>query len=854
MYQAMSQNTKTGPAPLLQRHPILVGVTAGFAFVALMGVVGILWWLVQTTFHASRTTGTRVLPDKEPPAVVRVLPRVNPVRLTITLSEPVTAESSTEILAYSIDGAHPITASLEASGTNVVLTLAAPLAFGSTTTLTLSNLQDRAGNVMPRTEVPVRAPVLRAGFLRADFYTNMTWHTVDRLKGDPKFPELYDHTVYRTTSTAPRNFGDNYGLRLWGFFIPPTNGNYTFYVRSDDESEVFLSSDSDPANKSLVASQTGSNRAYDDAHGNPRFSTVAGLRAGQRYFFEALLKEGGGEDYMTVVCKAEGEPAPVHNTSSVTPMPSSWLACYADASFLNEPGEVVPPGAGTARPVGSAQDPGADAQGASGRLAEPPVRTNVGAQASWSQFRGPNGQGILESANPPVQFNASNNLAWSTAIPPGHSSPCIHGQRLFLTTFDNGALATHAYDRATGKRLWQQTAPATRLEKVRPFNSPASPTPAASADHVFVYFGSFGVLCYDHDGTERWRKPLPAPKNQYGTASSPVLCGNAVVLLLDSDDRNSKLLALRPQDGQVHWQTERPQFTANWSTPVLWDQGGPKELVVLGSRRLTAYDPDTGQERWWVDGFSPETIGVPVLGDGLLLVSAANRTGGHTDMYQGIRWEQLLELDQNGDRQLQEAEVPADYRFVLRPEVSDDNPGYADPNSTLKSRFNSIDSDKDKALTEIEWKAFATQWGARFSPSLKAIRPGGRGDSTPSHVAWQLRRGIPEIPSPLCYRGRLYLVRDGGLVQCVRPGTGEVIYEDRVGVPGSYCASPVAAGGRIYLAAHSGTIVVLDGTSDRLQVLARNVLGEKIWATPALAENTIYVRTEKRLQAFSASR
>jgi outer membrane protein assembly factor BamB len=326
------------------------------------------------------------------------------------------------------------------------------------------------------------------------------------------------------------------------------------------------------------------------------------------------------------------------------------------------------------------------------------------------------------------------------------------------------------------------------------------------------------------------------------------------VLLLDGDDRNSKLTALRTQDGQVDWQSERPLFTANWSTPIAWDQGGQKDLVVPGSRRLTAYDADSGQERWWVDGFSPETIGVPMIGDGLLFVSAANRTGGPTDTYQGIRCEQLLELDKNGDQKIQEAEVPNDYRWILRPEVSGDNPGYADPNSSLKSRFNSMDSDKDRALTETEWKAFAVQWGGRFAPSLKAIRPGGRGDLTKSHVAWQLRRGIPEIPSALCYRGRLCLVRDGGLVQCVRPGTGEVIYEDRVGVSGGYCASPVAAGGRIYLAAHSGTIVVLDGTSDRLQVLARNVLGEKIWATPALVENTICVRTEKHLYAFSAKR
>jgi hypothetical protein len=108
----MDQAMKTGPAPLIQRYPVLVGVAAGVAFVVLLGLGGILWWWVQAKFHARRAAGATALSDSEPPAVVRVLPRVNPVRLTITFSEPVTAERSEEILAYSIAGAHPIQASL----------------------------------------------------------------------------------------------------------------------------------------------------------------------------------------------------------------------------------------------------------------------------------------------------------------------------------------------------------------------------------------------------------------------------------------------------------------------------------------------------------------------------------------------------------------------------------------------------------------------------------------------------------------------------------------------------------------------------------------------------------------------
>ena len=104
----------------------------------------------------------------------------------------------------------------------------------------------------------------------------------------------------------------------------------------------------------------------------------------------------------------------------------------------------------------------------------------VQAQPCWPQFRGPNGQGVVETADPPVHFNASSNLVWNTATPPGHSSPCIWGERIFLTTFDNRKLEMHAYDRPTGKRVWQQAVPAERIEKTQPFNSPASSTPVTN--------------------------------------------------------------------------------------------------------------------------------------------------------------------------------------------------------------------------------------------------------------------------------------------------------------------------------------------------------------------------------------
>ena len=135
------------------------------------------------------------------------------------------------------------------------------------------------------------------------------------------------------------------------------------------------------------------------------------------------------------------------------------------------------------------------------------------------------------------------------------------------------------------------------------------------------------------------------------------------------------------------------------------------------------------------------------------------------------------------------------------------------------------------------------------APVLMAVRP-GLSLKNEDRVAWTYSRGIPEVPSPLSYRGKLYLVRDGGLLQCMDTRTGSVLYRERIGASGGYTASPVAAEDHIYLASQSGTITVIDARSTKLNVLAQNALEEKITATPALVGNSIYIRTDKHLYAF----
>ena len=136
---------------------------------------------------------------------------------------------------------------------------------------------------------------------------------------------------------------------------------------------------------------------------------------------------------------------------------------------------------------------------------------------------------------------------------------------------------------------------------------------------------------------------------------------------------------------------------------------------------------------------------------------------------------------------------------------------------------------------------------------LLAIQAGGRGNITQSHIAWKSTRGLPYVPSPLFYEGRLYLVKNGGLASCLDARTGEFRYqEERLGALGDYYASPVAAAGKICAASQPGVLVVYRA-GDTLEVLARNALDEPVIATPAIAGGTLYVRTKTLVYAFGAA-
>lgn len=482
---------------------------------------------------------------------------------------------------------------------------------------------------------------------------------------------------------------------------------------------------------------------------------------------------------------------------------------------------------------------------------------------SWNQFRGPGGSGVAAAdARPPAAPDAGT-LAWKCPVPPGLSSPVVAGRYLVLTGVENGRLVTLAIARDTGTVAWRREAPEAALERVHETSSPAASTPLALDGRLHVYFGSFGLLCYDFDGTELWRRALPTPKSLYGTATSPVAYRDSVILVLDTEENlegstlsRSAILAVAAATGETRWESPRPLVRSGWSTPALWSHDGRDELVVLGSGRVAGVDPVNGEERWHATGFSRETIAQPVVGAGHVFVSSSQIGGGADETIDPQPlWESVMTFDASGDGRLQRAEMTGPFTFPLRPELAPGHPGYgiplpSDPEARrqrLDGMFASIDTDQDGHWSREE---FATAVVNRpGKPRLMALRPGGSGDVTVSHAAWELHRQIPEIPTPLFLDGRLYLVRNGGVLSSVNAADGTVLYTERLDAPGQYSASPVAADGRLYLLSNRGLLSVVTA-GDSFTRTHQHDLGEAAYVTPAIDRDTLYVRTATHLLAF----
>jgi outer membrane protein assembly factor BamB len=450
------------------------------------------------------------------------------------------------------------------------------------------------------------------------------------------------------------------------------------------------------------------------------------------------------------------------------------------------------------------------------------------AAADWTQFRGPNGSGVSPSKDLPEHFDAQKNVVWRTALPLGHSSPVFTTDHIFVTAFEGKTLLTICLDRASGKVLWRRQAPREREEVFEQTNGPASPSPVTDGTNVYVFFGDFGLLSYGPDGNERWRLPLGPFNNVNGHGSSPILADGRLVLICDQDT-GSYLLAVDAPSGRVLWKTMRPECTRGYATPAVYrPKNGPAELIVPGSFEVASYAIETGEKVWWVRGMAWQLKCVPIMDDDRIFVSGWE-VGGDQEQRPKIPdfAKMLAEYDKDHDGKLSHSEAP---------------PG------NVSNWFAEIDLNHDGYIEEGEWQFYEAR--AAAENCLVAIRPGGHGDVTKSHVLWRYRKALPNTSSPLLYRGVIYLVRDG-VFTSLNPENGAAFKQARLtGALGHYWSSPVAADGRIFVVSEEGRVVVLRAAPE-WEILAVNNLDEDTFATPAILDGRIYVRTRAALYCFA---
>lgn len=385
----------------------------------------------------------------------------------------------------------------------------------------------------------------------------------------------------------------------------------------------------------------------------------------------------------------------------------------------------------------------------------------------WPRWRGPSGQGHVAGTTYVDTWSNTQNVVWRADVPGrGHSSPIVWGNHIFLTTATpaGDAMWMLAYDRSSGKLLWQTPVPAPYAEHVYSKNSRASATPVTDGRLVWASFGTHGLAAFDFDGTMVWHVKPGDLSNYHGSAGSPILYKDRVLLFQDHDGTSnlgSYVAAFDAASGKTLWMTERAA-TVGWGTPIVVRVDDHDELIVSSQRRVQAYNPDTGEELWTVRGMTFEVIPTPVVGHDMVFASSG-----------------------------------------------------------------------------------------RAGPTL-AIRPGGSGDVTDTHVAWRSPKGSPFVPSGIVHGDLLYLINDmQSILTVFHAATGELAYQSRLGEPirEGFSVSPVAVGDKLFFTNDNGqTFVVRAGPE--FELLHVNELNATVIASPALVDGTWYWRTDRELLAI----
>ncbi len=436
----------------------------------------------------------------------------------------------------------------------------------------------------------------------------------------------------------------------------------------------------------------------------------------------------------------------------------------------------------------------------------------------WTRFRGPNGSGISTTTGFPTEFGPEKNVRWKSAVRPGKSSPILTSDYVFLNSFSADRLYTQCFDRKTGELLWERSIARRRKALLHNLNEPASVSAVTDGRNVYVFFEDWGLHSYDAAGELRWKTPLGPFFNEQGLGASPILVDGLLVLQVDHAS-GSYLAAFDPANGETKWRTDRAE-TDSWTTPLVYHQNDTTRILTVSTRLFGAYDPASGRRTMNEATAAGVMVASPVLaGDTIYAFGYNFETAPSFD---GA----LSERDANGDGKL----APAEYE------------GHSFFTAVAKFR-----GDRDGDLEQPDWDEIM---GLRGGPSrLVAMRLEQDGGA---RELWKYEKSFSGvIPSPLVYDGILYFVKNGGILTALHAETGKLLKQGRLkGAIDGYSASPVAADGKIYFPSETGKISVVKPGGD-WQVTALNDLSDGIYATPALSNGAIFVRTDSSLYCFA---
>ncbi|MEM7475014.1 MAG: PQQ-binding-like beta-propeller repeat protein [Planctomycetota bacterium] len=470
--------------------------------------------------------------------------------------------------------------------------------------------------------------------------------------------------------------------------------------------------------------------------------------------------------------------------------------------------------------------------------------------ADWPQFRGVNSAGISAESSITVEFGPGKNELWSVDLAPGHSSPCIVGDSIFLTSFvaESKQLAVLCIDRGNGSQRWRRHVTVEKLEKGHPSFNPASSSPVSDGQRVVVYFGSYGLLCYDMQGDVLWERRMPLTRSYAGNATSPIITGDQVILyrgnLVDHF-----LLALDKHTGEERWKVEQSERfeleLACTAVPIVHDGN----LIVHSARSVQSFELETGAQIWEVKCATTATS-TPVLAGDQVVVAAWNKLGEPALGPELPGFEKLVaEHDANADGKIGPKELP---RLMIfhRPD------GAEAPQNGAAVRFGSADKNRDGVIVAKEWKQRLEEV-AGFRASYKthgilSIPMKSSGLLASDQVTTLATRNIPEVPSPLYHEGYLYFVKNGGVLTVIDFEKSKVVSRMRTGGHGTHYASPIIVGDKLISTAGDGTISVLS-LGPKPKLLQVNTMDDSTFATPAASNNVLYLRTHRKLYAFGTA-